>query len=75
MTTAHAAADARNVLAAGAGQRTHSAWARMSQAWKRFRAYRATRIDLQSLTDRQLVDAGLTRATLDETARRATYGQ
>ena len=35
----------------------------LSQAWERFRAYRATLADLRSLTDRQLADVGLTRAT------------
>ena len=49
--------------------------ARLSQAWEKFRAYRATLADLRALTDRQLGDVGLTRATLREAARRAVYGR
>lgn len=75
MTTANAAATARNVLAAGAEQKIVTVSARVSQAWERFQAYRATLADVRSLTDRQLDDVGLTRATLKETARRAVYGQ
>jgi uncharacterized protein YjiS (DUF1127 family) len=74
MTTANAAATAR-VLAAGAEQRNDTVAARASQAWKRFRDYRTTRLDLDALTDRQLADVGLTRASLGETARRAVYGR
>ena len=75
MTTAQLAGTALPVRAAGAEQRNDTVAARLSQAWKRFKAYRATRVDLQSLTDRQLADVGLTRATVDETARRAVYGR
>ena len=75
MTTANAAGTALPVLAAGAEQRNDTVAARARQAWKRFRAYRATRVDLQALTDRQLADVGLTRATVEETARRAVYGR
>ena len=75
MTTANAAATARDVLAAGAEQRIDTVSARLSQAWGKFQAYRATLADLRSLTDRQLGDVGLTRATLKETARRAVYGR
>ena len=33
------------------------------------------RVDLKALTDRQLADVGLTRATVEEAARRAVYGR
>ena len=75
MTTANAASTAAGVLAAGAEQRIETASARLRQAWERFRAYRATLAELRALTDRQLGDVGLTRATLEETARRAVYGR
>ena len=75
MTTANAAATALRVLSAGAEQRNDTFAARARQAWERFRAYRATRVDLQALTDRQLADVGLTRATVEETARQAVYGR
>jgi uncharacterized protein YjiS (DUF1127 family) len=75
MTTASAALTGLPVLAAGAEQRRDTFAARASQAWKRFRAYRATRVDLQALTDRQLADVGLTRATVEEAARHAVYGR
>ena len=75
MTTANAAGTALPVLAAGAEQGNDTVAARLSQAWERFRAYRATLADLRALTDRQLGDVGLTRATLKETARRAVYGR
>jgi uncharacterized protein YjiS (DUF1127 family) len=74
MTTANAAGTALPVLAAGAEERSTVA-ARLGQAWRRFRAYRATRVDLKALTDRQLADVGLTRATVEEAARRAVYGR
>ena len=75
MTTANAAQTAPRVLAAGAEQRIDTVSARLSQAWERFQAYRATLAGLRELTDRQLGDVGLTRATLKETARRAVYGR
>ena len=75
MTTASIAGTALPVLAAGAEQRNDTVAARVRQAWKLFREYRATRFDLKALTDRQLADVGLTRATVDETARRAVYGR
>ena len=75
MTTANAAHNASQVLAAGAEQMTDTVSARLSQAWARYHAYRATLADLRSLTDRQLGDVGLTRGMLKETARRAVYGR
>ena len=75
MTTAQLAGTALPVRAAGAEQRNDTVAARLSRAWKRLKAYRATRFDLQALTDRQLADVGLTRGTVEETARRAVYGR
>jgi uncharacterized protein YjiS (DUF1127 family) len=76
MTTANAATNARQVLAAGAEHgNNNTVSARLSQAWEKFRAYRATLADLRALTDRQLGDVGLTRATLREAAHRAVYGR
>ena len=75
MTTAQVAGTALPVRAAGAEQRNETVAARLSQAWKQFKAYRATRFDLQALTDRQLADVGLGRADVEETARRAVYGR
>jgi uncharacterized protein YjiS (DUF1127 family) len=75
MTTVSAATTARQVLAAGAEHGTNTVSARLSQAWEKFRAYRATLADLRALTDRQLGDVGLTRGTLREAAHRAAYGR
>jgi len=75
MTTANAATTARQVLAAGTEHGNDTVSARLSQAWEKFRAYRATLADLRALTDRQLGDVGLTRATLREAAHRAVYGR
>jgi uncharacterized protein YjiS (DUF1127 family) len=75
MRTANAASSAPRVLAAGTEQRIENASARLRQAWERFQAYRTTIAELRALTDRQLGDVGLTRATLKETARRAVYAR
>jgi len=75
MTTAPAARFAPDVLAAGTERSTSTASERTVQAWERFLAYRETLADLRALTDRQLGDVGLTRATLKETARRAVCGR
>jgi uncharacterized protein YjiS (DUF1127 family) len=44
------------------------------QAFADWRAYRVTLGELNALTERQLSDVGMSRATLPGTARRAIYG-
>lgn len=47
---------------------------RINRAWDNFRAYRATLAELRALTDRQLADLGLGRASIRAVAHRAVYG-
>ncbi len=46
----------------------------LRRAWADYRAYRATLAELNTLTDRQLGDLGMTRDSLKGTVRRAVYG-
>ncbi len=58
---------------AGAEQTTGTVAERLRAGWRRYRAYRATIAELDALTDRQLADTGLSRASLREAAHGAVY--
>ena len=49
--------------------------ARLQQALADYRAYRAVRDELDTLTDRDLADIGLSRLTVRDTARAAASGR
>lgn len=74
MTTATAAKSPAGILVAGVERNTGTARTSLRRAWADYRAYRATLGELESLTERQLDDLGLTRGDLRATARRAVYG-
>ena len=75
MTTATAAKSDAGSLVAGVERSAGSLLESARHAFATWRAYRATLGELNALTDRQLSDVGMTRATLPGTARRAVYGQ
>jgi uncharacterized protein YjiS (DUF1127 family) len=58
---------------AGAEQTAGTVLERLRASWRNYRAYRATIVELDALTDRQLADAGLSRAALRQTAYGAVY--
>ena len=49
--------------------------ARLQQALADYRAYRAVRDELDTLTDRDLADIGLSRLTVRDVALAAAYGR
>ena len=49
--------------------------ARLQQALADYRAYRAVRDELDTLTDRDLADIGLSRLTIRDVARAAASGR
>lgn len=48
--------------------------ARVAQAWRLHRQYRATLAELRALPERDRADLGLDGQDLDEIARKAVYG-
>jgi uncharacterized protein YjiS (DUF1127 family) len=74
MTTASAAKSDTGFLVAGVERSAGSLLGNARKAFATWRAYRATLGELETLTDRQLSDRGMTRATLPGTARQAVYG-
>ncbi|MBB5221372.1 uncharacterized protein YjiS (DUF1127 family) [Amaricoccus macauensis] len=48
---------------------------RVRAAFARYRAYRNTLIELQSLSSRELADLGLSRASVRDVAREAAYSR
>lgn len=48
---------------------------RARAAFARYRAYRNTLIELQSLSSRELADLGLSRASVRDVAREAAYSR
>lgn len=48
--------------------------ARISERFARYRVYRETHNELNQLTDRELADLGLSRATIPAVAHEAAYG-
>ena len=75
MTTATAAQSRTGLLVSGVEQHTGSFLGGLRRAWSNYRAYRATLAELQQLTERQLVDLGLTRGDIGPTARLAVYAK
>ena len=74
MTTATTAQSDAGSLVAGVERSAGSLLESVRHGFATWRAYRATLGELSALTDRQLSDVGMTRATLPGTARRAVYG-
>ena len=74
MTTAIAAKSDDRAIVAGVERSAGSLMDSVRRAFGNYRAYRSTLAELNRLTDRQLGDVGMTRATLTGTARRAVYG-
>ncbi len=58
---------------AGAQQSGSGYIARLRKAWADYRLYRETLVELQSLTDRDLDDLGISRHALTDIARDAVY--
>jgi uncharacterized protein YjiS (DUF1127 family) len=75
MTTASAAKSDAGFLVAEVERSAGSLLENARHAFATWRAYRATLGELNALTDRQLSDVGMTRATLPGSARRAVYGK
>jgi uncharacterized protein YjiS (DUF1127 family) len=51
-----------------------SFFARASRALAEWRLYRQTRAELEALSDRELVDLGISRYDIDAIARQSVYG-
>lgn len=75
MTTAIATQSGAGVLATGSERNLGIRRDGLRQAWERYRAYRTSVAELAALTDRQLADAGIARATIREQVRAAVYGK
>jgi len=58
---------------AGAERSAGTVVERLRASWRNYRAYRATIAELDTLTDRQLADTGLSRAMLRQAAHGAVY--
>lgn len=65
---------ANAITHAGAHRDGLGFFARLQQSWADYRLYRDTLVELQSLTDRDLDDLGISRHSLNDVARDAVYG-
>ncbi len=74
MTSATTAVSRAGSPLVGAEQTAGTATERLQAWWQKYRAYRMTLAELNALTERELADAGISRATLRETAYEAAYG-
>jgi uncharacterized protein YjiS (DUF1127 family) len=74
LTTAIATPSGAGVLATGSERTLGARQDGLREAWEKYRSYRATVAELKSLTDRQLADMGIARASIRAHVRAAIYG-
>ncbi len=67
------ATDTRS-LGATLGQNFSNMRTALGERWSRYKTYRTTRDELFALTDRELADLGIARASIQSIATFAAYG-